>query len=178
MGWRDMLPGNAKDFKENIDKKTIVVLIVGILIGVAYVNGIPLSYSKVEFAENYYQHFEVTKMKLPILKTSITVKFMHTDNDVVKDDYAQQCASIGSFAGFIESLIFMDSNGEVIWSEDNLDYYGWEGEYRTGDPNIDIDEGTSNEDSSCSTYGSVLSIKIKMNGNPVKVQSGLSVRTF
>ena len=52
-----MLPGNAKDFKDNIDKKTVVVLIVGILIGVVYVDGIPLSYSKVQFTENNYTHY-------------------------------------------------------------------------------------------------------------------------
>ena len=47
MGWRDMLPGNTEDSKENIDKKTtrvkdfvrpISILIVGILIGGAIIH--------------------------------------------------------------------------------------------------------------------------------------------
>ncbi len=175
-----MLPGNAKDFKDNIDKKTVVVLIVGILIGVAYVDGIPLSYSKVQFTETNYSHFELTKTKLPLLKTSITIKYMYTDGNNYKDDYAQECRSASRFYDIISDLIFMDSNDEIIWADGSFHYGGplEDDEFRAGDPNIEIEKGTSNYDSSCNQSDSIWYVKIKMNGNPVKVQNSNTVRTF
>ena len=174
-----MLPGNAKDFKDNIDKKTAVVLIVGILIGVAYVDGIPLSYSKVQFTENSHSYFELTKTKVPLLKTSITIKYMYTEGNNYKDDYAQECRSAGSFTYFISNLIFMDSNDEIIWADGSFHYSATQDdEYRTGDPNNEMEKGTSNDDSSCNQSDSIWYVKIKMNGNPVKVQNSATVRTF
>ena len=179
MGLRDMLPENAKDFKDNIDKKTVVVLIVGILVGVVYVDGIPLSYSKVTLNESTSSHFELTKMKLPFLKTSITIKYMVTDSSDSDDNYEQRCISVDSFDFLIDDLIFIDSNDGAIWSSSGGFQYTEtsDSEFRNGNPDIEIKRGTTQDDS-CSGSDSVWHVKIKMNGNPVKVQDGLSVRTF
>ena len=151
----------------NTKEIAVVFFVLGLLIGIQFFDGGPPFYSKVEMPTSVSSsdYYEITKLSIPFMSTSIKIEFYEWDSD--SSEHRQKCGYAGWFDDYIEDLIFFNSDGEAIWIgagrlDDNAG---------TRDPNIELEIASENLGNDClNDYRDVWSVTIKMNSEPATVQ--------
>ena len=150
----------------NIEKSTVVFFVLGLLIGIQFFDGGPPFYSKVEMPTSVSSsdYYEITKLSIPFMSTSIKIEFYEWDSE--SSEHRQKCKYAYEFEGYIEDLVFFNSDGEAIWiGAGTLDNNAG-----TRDPNIELEMASENLGNDClNDYSDVWSVTIKMNSEPATV---------